>query len=214
MLNSSLRLRHWLAGSIIFIATQAQAVAPVVPHDQATVTLAPGAGWDMIANVLQDDPSTAKFQKTTPLPAAEIKRIEELPKPSGRNAPPPPATEIIQTLSKRTQAKPIHVPTNAFIKQMSDILAKGLSGKGCETGVPFEEPQAGDRFHLWAQVFQCEKSQLTGIQYYIDADAKNVYLITYTNTQYPFTGDSRKAAETLIKGSIQICYADKCYPLQ
>jgi hypothetical protein len=55
---------------------------------------------------------------------------------------------------------------------------------------------------------------LTGIQYYIDADPKNIYLITYTNTQYPFTGTSRKAAETLIKSAMKICYQDQCFAVQ
>ncbi len=193
------------------------AVAPVyafAPHDQATVTLSLDPSWTTIADVLQDDPSTAKYQKITPVSPAELKIIQAQPKPFGRNAPPPPPTEYIQTLSQRTQAKPIHVETTDFITQMAQILAGGLKSKGCVVGTPFSEPQSGDRFRVWAQVFECQKVQLTGIQYYIDADAKNIYLITYTNTQYPFTGESRKAAETLIKSALKICYQDQCSAVQ
>jgi hypothetical protein len=200
-----------LIGAVFFAAAPAFAFAP---HDQATVTLTLDPSWTTIADVLEDDPSTVKYQKITPVSPAELKIIQAQPKPSGRNAPPPPATEYIQTLSQRTQAKPIHVPTTDFINQMAQILAGGLKSKGCQVGVPFPEQQSGDRFHVWAQVFQCQKVQLTGIQYYIDADPQNIYLITYTNTQYPFTGESRKAAETLIKSALKICYQDQCYAVQ
>jgi hypothetical protein len=210
MLKPFFRFHSVLISALIFVAGQAYAYAPT---DVATVTLAPDASWKVVANVMQDDPNTVTYQKITPLSPAELKSVLALPKPHGRNAP-PPATEIIETLSQRSQPIPIHVASTDFIKQMAQILSSGLTSKGCLVGVPFAEPQSNGRFTLMAQVFQCQKSQLTGIQYYIDADPKNIYLMTYTNTQYPFTGESRKAAEGQIKSAMKICYQDQCYPVQ
>jgi hypothetical protein len=125
-----------------------------------------------------------------------------------------PPSEKIESLSQRVEAKPVHVAPEDFVMQMGNILSQGLSGKGCETGAPYSVPQNSSSYKMWIQVFQCQKSQLTGLQFYIDADPQNIYLITYTNTQYPFTGESRANTVELIKSALKICYGTTCYDVQ
>jgi hypothetical protein len=161
------------------------------PADMATVTLTPGPEWISAANVLgADDSNTMKYEKKTG-------KIQ------------------IETLSKRQEKKPVHANSGALVAQMGDLLTKGLKTKGCESGMPMLEPQTGDNFKVWVQVFQCNKVKLEGLQYYVDADPQNIYLYTYTNNDYPFTPETKAAAEKEVKSLIQVCYNGKdCVGLQ
>jgi hypothetical protein len=182
--------------------------------DKATVTLTLGPAWKLTPNFLADPTKTSQYEKVTDIPSPAAGQKSILIKLNDKKSP-PPATQTIQSITQRVDPKPAHVATEDFINQMAQILTKGLSSKGCETGAPLNEPQVGDNFRVWVQVFQCEKSSLTGLQFYIDADPQNIYLITYTDTEYPFTLASRAAIEKEIKSALKICYqTGQCFPVQ
>ena len=112
--------------------------------------------------------------------------------------------------------KPEQIETDVLIKQMGKSFTEDFQHKGCESGPPLPVPQASDMFRVWVQIFQCQKTKNVGLQFYIDADPASIYLVTYSDTSYPFTIESRDAAEALIKGAVSVCYKDgkDCYPLK
>jgi hypothetical protein len=184
------------------------------PQDVAAVSLSLPPDWQLVANILSDPSTTIKYQKITKLTITPDIARTMMQKPTNKKGEGLPPSERIETISQRVEAKPVHVEGEAFVMQMGDILSKGLSAKGCETGVPYSVPESGSNFKVWIQVFQCQKSTLTGLQFYIDADPQNIYLITYTDTQYPFTGDSRSNTEDMIKSALKICYGTTCSSVQ
>lgn len=103
----------------------------------------------------------------------------------------------------------------AQIQEMNFRIESQLGAAGCKSSGLIQLPQKNNMFSAWIETFQCSYSALSLVQLFIDADARNIYLLTYTNTEYPFTKTTEKAAFQFLKSAAKICYADKkCYSVQ
>ena len=95
----------------------------------------------------------------------------------------------------------------ATITEMTKNVKQQALSQHCEAEElvsPSEEDT--NQFRTWSQTFQCKPSRSAIIQLYVDADPHTIYLITYTNPNYPFAPDQRTVAKELLKNSVLICY--------
>jgi hypothetical protein len=194
--------------------------------DVADVEISPdllGKGWKWVPNVLGDSDTTSRYERKT-----EIVPVAPAPPPTGtvpslslkkapaQQQPTGPRIVRIESLTRTQVQKPPNIETDVLLKQMGAMFTSGVRGKGCESGLMTQEKETGDQFRAWIQIFQCQKSKQTGLQYTIDADPQTLYLLTYSDTHYPFTVETRDAAEAMIKGAVTICYhgGKDCYTLK
>jgi hypothetical protein len=212
-------------GAVLF-ASSAWAFGP---DDIADVEIAPfalGPGWKQVPNVYTDSDTTVRYERKTeivpkapPPPKTSLaSSVSSLTvsKKSAQQAPAGPQVIRIESVTKSLIAKPEAIETNVLIGKIGTSFTQGFLRKGCESGPPIPVPQKTDMFRAWLQVFQCQKTKGTGLQFYIDADPTSIYLVTYTDTHYPFTIESRDAAEATIKNAITVCYQSgkNCLQLQ
>jgi hypothetical protein len=93
-----------------------------------------------------------------------------------------------------------------LVQTMSDRIKKEVIVQHCDVDPLKVLTVPSKLFKAWGQVIQCQRSQSGIVQIYLDTDPKNLYLITYTISGYPFTPEARKTAMELLSTSIQVCY--------
>jgi hypothetical protein len=117
-----------------------------------------------------------------------------------------------ENLAEIQLGKALEKPAETLVTEMSNRIKDEVTVEHCEVDDVKKLPVPDNMFNAWMQVIQCKNSESGIIQLYLDADAKTIYLFTYTIPGYPFTPQARSAALDILKSSIQVCYKGKpCY---
>lgn len=168
-------------------------IQPILPTlDESTLailTFTPPAPWKIVNTTQKPGMRTTLYHKTGAANAHEALSEIRLDKEANRDA-------------------------NAIITGMSSHLKDLAVTDKCDVEPLQQIPQKGDKFQVWDQAFQCKETSSSVLQFYINADAKHLYLFTYTIPTYPLTTADRSSADGMLKSSIQICYKGQpCTPL-
>jgi hypothetical protein len=147
-------------------------------------------------------------------PPAPWKIVNTAQKPGMRTTLYRKSADAHEALSEIRLDKEANRDADSIITGMSAHLKDLAVTDKCDVEPLQQIPQKGDKFQVWNQAFQCKSTNSSVLQFYINADAKHLYLFTYTIPTYPLTGANRTAADDMLKTSIQMCYKGQpCTPL-
>jgi hypothetical protein len=121
-----------------------------------------------------------------------------------------------EVLLLTTMVKPDFLPSgpDKFASQLFESTKDLMAKNECTYENIPNVPQTSGAGNEWGIYWQCAKNSLTGFMFFINADPKTMYTITYKAMQsYPLKPTSRDNMNKILK-NLQLCYKSKtCTPL-